>query len=85
MPPFPALEAEEWMTKFFKTAGTLVAMSLCPMAIAAQERLTLLEAVNRSLPHYPSLRASLAQVDAAAAAVDEAEAARFPTVSVGGS
>ncbi|MGH9318618.1 MAG: TolC family protein [Vicinamibacteria bacterium] len=85
MPPFPALEAEEWMTKFFKTAGTLVAMSLCPMAIAAQERLTLLEAVNRSLSHYPSLRASLAQVDAAAAAVDEAEAARFPTVSVGGS
>jgi outer membrane protein TolC len=54
-------------------------------AAAAEERLTLVDAVNRALAHYPSLQASAAQVEVAEEALDEAEATRFPTLSVGAS
>jgi outer membrane protein len=49
----------------------------------AQDPLTLAEAVTRALSYYPSVQASAAQVEVADAALDEAESARFPTVSVG--
>jgi outer membrane protein TolC len=58
---------------------------LAAAAVEAEDRLTLVEAVTRALSYYPSVQASAAQVEVAEAAVDEAEAARFPTVSVGAS
>jgi len=58
---------------------------LAAAAVEAEDRLTLVEAVNRALSFYPSLQASAAQVEVAERAVDEAEAARFPTVSIGAS
>jgi outer membrane protein TolC len=58
---------------------------LAAAAVEAEDRLTLVEAVTRGISYYPSVQASVAQVEAAEAAFDEAEAARFPTVSVGAS
>ncbi|HJS72800.1 MAG TPA: TolC family protein [Vicinamibacteria bacterium] len=51
---------------------------------AFQDRLTLAEAAARALSYYPSVQASMADVDVAESAMDEAEAARFPTLDVGG-
>jgi outer membrane protein TolC len=56
-----------------------------PMPVDANERLTLVEAVTRALQHYPSVQTSMAQVEVAEAAVEEAEAVRFPTVNVAAS
>jgi outer membrane protein TolC len=69
----------------WKIAAAVVSGALAGTATASDERLTLVDAVNRALSYYPSVRASAAQVDAAEAAVDEAESARFPTLSVGAS
>lgn len=66
-------------------AAMVLAGVLAAAAVEAQDRLTLADAVTRALSYYPSVQASLAQLEAADAAVDEAEAARFPTVSVGAS
>ena len=66
-------------------AAMVLAGVLAAAAVEAQDRLTLAEAVTRALSFYPSVKVSSAQLEAADAAVDEAEAARFPTVSVGGS
>lgn len=68
-----------------KRAAMVLAAVLAAAAVEAEDRLTLLEAVTRALSSYPSVQASAAQVEVADAAVDEAEAARFPTVSVGAS
>jgi outer membrane protein TolC len=68
-----------------RTAAVVVAAVLASPAIEASERLTLEEAMNQALSFHPSLRASAAQLEAAEAGVDEAEAARFPTLSVGAS
>jgi outer membrane protein len=69
-------------------AAVVVAGVLAGTAVEANDlngRLTLVEAVTRALSYYPSVQASVAQVEVADAALDEAEAARFPTVSVGAS
>ena len=73
------------MTDIVKRAAAVCAGVLAAAAVEAQDRLTLADAVTRALSYYPSVQASSAQLEAADAAVDEAEAARFPTVSVGGS
>lgn len=52
----------------------------------AEERpLDLLEAARSALAHFPSVGASRAELEAAIAAAHVAAAARFPSVSVGGS
>jgi outer membrane protein TolC len=51
-------------------------------SVALEERLTLAEAATRALSYYPSVQVSAAQVDAAEAAIQEAEAARFPELDV---
>jgi outer membrane protein len=66
-----------------KGVSLLVAGALGGAAAEADERLSLADAVSRALSTYPSVQASLAQVEAADEALDEAEAARFPTVVVG--
>jgi OMF family outer membrane factor len=66
--------------------GTFAGMLFGAMAMAAfDERLTLAEAATRALSYYPSIQASVANVEAAESAIDEAEAARFPTLDVGAS
>ena len=64
-------------------SAVVIAAVLSAVPVEAEERLTLGEAVTRALSYYPSLQASLAQVEVAEAALDETESARFPTVSVG--
>ena len=73
------------MTKIRKRAAVVFVGVLAGAAAEAEDRLTLVEAMTRALSYYPSVQASVAQVEAAEAAVNEAEAARFPTVSVGAS
>ncbi len=73
------------MTDIRKSGAMLLAGALAGTAGGAEDRLTLVEAVNLALSYYPSVRASAAEVEAAESAVDEAESTRFPTVSVGGS
>ncbi len=68
-----------------KCAAMALGGMLLAAAVEGEERLTLEEAAHRALAYYPSLQASLAQVEAADAALDEAESARFPTVSVSAS
>ena len=70
------------MRDIVNRSAVIVAGVLSAVALEAEERLTLVEAVARALSYYPSLQASLAQVEVADAALDEAESARFPTVSV---
>lgn len=65
-----------------KRAAMVLAAVLAAASVEAEDRLTLVEAVTRALSYYPSVQASAAQVEVADAALDEAEAARFPTVSV---
>jgi outer membrane protein len=67
------------------TAAMLIAGMLVSGAIEASERLTLADAMTRALSYHPGLSASAAQVEATDAGVDEAEAARFPTIAVGAS
>jgi outer membrane protein TolC len=89
MPGFRALE--EWTMDsclcnlWERSAALLLAGSLLGAVAEADERLTLVEAMTRALSYYPSLQATAAQIEVAEEAVDEAEAARFPTVSVGAS
>lgn len=64
--------------------ATLVGL-LIGATTAADDRLTLGDAAARALSYYPSVQASLAQVEAADSAIEEAEGARFPTLSVGAS
>src|SRR3989304_2282674 len=73
------------MTDIGNRAAVVFVGVLAGAAVEAEDRLTLVEAVTRALPYYPRVQASLAQGGVGGAAVDEAEAARFPTVSVGAS
>lgn len=73
------------MTDIVNRAALVFVGVLAAAAVGAEERLTLMDAMTRALSYYPSVQTSVAQVDVADAAVDEAEAARFPTVSVGAS
>ena len=73
------------MTDIVNRAAVVFVGVLAAAAVGAEERLTLMDAMTRALSYYPSVQTSVAQVEVADAAVDEAEAARFPTVSVGAS
>ncbi len=66
-----------------KTAALGVAGVLAGAAAGADDRLTLVDAVTRGLSFHRSVQAPAAQVEAAESTVDEAEAAPFPTVSLG--
>ncbi len=71
------------MTDIVDRAAVVLLGLVAGSLAEAQDRLTLVDAVTRALSYYPSLQASAAQVEAADATLDEAESARFPTVSVG--
>lgn len=68
-----------------KRAAMVLFVVLSAPAVQADERLTLVDAMTRALSYHPSVQAFVAQVEVAEEALDEAEAARFPTVSVGAS
>ena len=71
------------MTDIVDRAAVVLLGLVAGSLAEAQDRLTLVDAVTRALSYYPSVQASAAQVEAADATLDEAESARFPTVSVG--
>ncbi len=66
-------------------AAVVLAGVLAGTVVEASERLTLADAMTRAVSYHPGLSASSAQVEATEAGVDEAEAARFPTLAVGAS
>lgn len=67
-----------WMTRTGVTAGLILGA-----VVVAAEPLTLVQAVESALERYPSIQASLAQVELSQAALGESEAKRFPVVSIG--
>ncbi|HSF19645.1 MAG TPA: TolC family protein [Vicinamibacteria bacterium] len=65
--------------------GLCLALGFYASAQSEAQRLTLLEAAERALSYYPSVAVSVARRESAFEAAREAEAERFPAVSVGAS
>lgn len=64
----------------FRTVGILIILTLFSADVRGQERLTLADAVARTIDQHPALRGAQAGERAAGAAVDEARAGWFPRV-----
>ena len=66
------------MTDIVDRAAVVLLGLVAGSLAEAQDRLTLVDAVTRALSYYPSLQASVAQVEAADATLDEAESRSIP-------
>lgn len=71
-----------------RIVSQLVAVATVTLAVAASAeagQLTLADAIERSIAASPSVAIAASRIDAASASIDEAEAARWPRISVNGS